>query len=151
MDTASPLPIGSAAPPADVGPAAPGQFEALWSVYADRPAIARILGEFVGRLPGTVQAMEKAVEGRHTEDLARLAHQMKGTAGSYGYPWLTIAAGALEKAVNAGQWTEAADEMRRVATLAAAVVRGGISPPPANLTDPAGPRSSAGSSAGLKS
>jgi HPt (histidine-containing phosphotransfer) domain-containing protein len=137
MDTTSPLPTGSVSPQELACSAVAEEHEVLWSVYADRPAIARILGEFVGRLPGTVQAMEKAVEGRHTEELARLAHQMKGTAGSYGYPWLTIAAAALETAVKAGQWTEAADEVRRVAKLAAAVTRGGNSPPPANLTDPA--------------
>lgn len=98
--------------------------EILVSEYADRPAIARILGTFVQRLTERAAAMQSALEREDCEELKRLAHQLKGAAGSYGYPSLSVAAKDLQEQVEQGQWRQAADTMCRIASLAKAVHRG---------------------------
>jgi PAS domain S-box-containing protein len=101
-----------------------GNEEVLYSQYADRPVIARMLGEFVGRLDERVCAMQAALGASQTEDLRRLAHQLKGTAGSYGYPSLTAAAKALEDDAKMGRLEFAAKEMECIVKLSRAVIKG---------------------------
>jgi CheY-like chemotaxis protein len=82
------------------GPEAPGAKAAetppLVSVFADDPDMAAIVTRFVGGLPDRVAAMRaEATAGNHPA-LRRLAHQLKGAAGGYGFPAITAAAAALE-------------------------------------------------------
>lgn len=48
-----------------------------------------------------VPNMHKVFDVGDYDGLRRLAHQMKGTGGSYGYPMLTEAAKVLEEAAKA--------------------------------------------------
>lgn len=64
---------------------------------------------FLQRLPETIQNMDHAQQGCDWTALARYAHQIKGTAGSFGYPDLTDQAAALEKCLKAGDIESAAD------------------------------------------
>ena len=107
-----------------------GEPQVLYSEYADRPVIARLLGEFVTRLEGRVQGMQAAIQNFNQEELQRLAHQLKGAAGSYGYPSLSVAAKALEDEMRQGHWEQVATTVAYIATLSQAVVRGWSSPPP---------------------
>ncbi|MCK4275247.1 MAG: Hpt domain-containing protein [Phycisphaerae bacterium] len=52
-------------------------------------------------LPDTVSAMREAIANNHHEKLQRLAHQLKGAGGGYGYPSLTETAEVLEDAARA--------------------------------------------------
>ena len=66
------------------------------------PGIERALG-----IDPTVPAVPKAqptpeLAEQTLDDLARLAHQLKGAAGGYGFPRITDAAGRLESCVKAG-------------------------------------------------
>ena len=45
-----------------------------------------ILLKFLSGLPERMKAIETARVGGHDEDLLTLVHQLKGSAGSYGFP-----------------------------------------------------------------
>jgi len=74
------------APPGRGGPAADGDPELL--------ALVRL---FVDDLENDVRKLTEALEAGDTKRLAFLAHQLKGSAGSYGFPELTRQAAALEQ------------------------------------------------------
>jgi len=94
------------------------------SEFADDPEMAPILEGFVGRLAGQVEAMREAhAEGRH-EELQRLAHKLKGAAGSYGYPSLTQACRVLEDAAKARRVDEARRDIDDVAAVIQAIQNG---------------------------
>jgi CheY-like chemotaxis protein/HPt (histidine-containing phosphotransfer) domain-containing protein len=111
-----------------------GKEDVLYSQYADRPVIAGILSEFISRLDGRIRAMEAALLDSQADELQHLAHQLKGTAGSYGYPALSTAAKALEDHVQLGCLESAAMDIEHIAALSRAVAKGwkGL-PDPANL------------------
>lgn len=115
----------------------PADSEPLRSQYADRPVIARLLGEFVGRLDGRVQAMETALAASQTEELRRLAHQLKGAAGSYGYPSLSAAARTLEDEARQGRLGPAGVALRCVVSLCRAVEMGWTPAPNPEAGEPA--------------
>jgi len=98
--------------------------EAPVSQFADDPDIAAILGPFVAGLDAQVRAMHEALAGHRHQDLRRVAHQMKGAGGSYGYPALTDAAKALEDAAKNEDPAGAATALERLAALCQAIQRG---------------------------
>lgn len=54
------------------------------TVSADRARLAEILHNFAGRLPGTLDRMERAAATGDTRNLARLAHGLKGSSATLG-------------------------------------------------------------------
>jgi signal transduction histidine kinase/CheY-like chemotaxis protein/HPt (histidine-containing phosphotransfer) domain-containing protein len=62
----------------------------------DDPEFREIVEEFVARLHVQLAAMRQALEGEHFEELGRLAHWLKGSGGTAGFPALTTAARSLE-------------------------------------------------------
>ena len=73
----------------------------LISELAGDPDLGEIVQAFVESAPARLRAIETAAaQGDHAL-LARLAHQLKGTGASYGYPQLTQVARALEDAATA--------------------------------------------------
>ena len=74
----------------------------LVSELADDPDMIELIQAFVGDLPGRLAAVEKTLAEQTLEDLARLAHQLKGAAGGYGFPQISDAASRLESSVKAG-------------------------------------------------
>jgi len=61
-----------------------GEFEAL-------------LQRFVGGLPDRLRQLDAALEQPNWEDVARLSHQIRGAAGSYGYPSIAEEAWKIEQ------------------------------------------------------
>ena len=74
---------------------------AMRDAFCADPDMADVIEEFVARLPGTMTAMAESLERSGHEDLRRLAHQLKGAGGGYGYPLLTEQARKLEDATKA--------------------------------------------------
>ncbi len=70
--------------------------ESISSAFQDDPDLAEIIVEFVQKLAARVDGMRQALANGDWESLRRLAHQMKGAGGSYGYPMLTEEARELE-------------------------------------------------------
>ena len=98
--------------------------EMLVSEFADDPEIAEILGGFVDRLGGQLDAMRQAREDGQWEELQRLAHKLKGAGGCYGYPTMTEVCGALEAVAKAGDLAAASDTLDKAIALGQAIQNG---------------------------
>ncbi len=68
-----------------------------------------LLEQFVAELPERAQAIRRALEQSDFETLLRLAHQLKGSAGGYGFPTITDAARQLEEAARTTRELSAID------------------------------------------
>lgn len=68
------------------------------SELAGREEMRLLLEEFVRALPGKAAALARMVQNDNFTELARLAHQLRGSAGGYGFPIITRAAARLEEA-----------------------------------------------------
>jgi len=88
-----------AAGAAGAGPAEPP----LVSHLAGSEGLEDLLREFVEGLPERVAGMERDLLASDLKSLAARSHQLKGTAGAYGFPVLTEAARELETALKAGR------------------------------------------------
>ena len=75
--------------------------EELASELAGDEDMAEILASFVGELPARVSKLRASLDGGDRDALRRLAHQLKGAAGGYGFPRITEAAGKVEAAIDA--------------------------------------------------
>ena len=96
----------------------------LQSEYADDPDIADLLQEFVSCLDDRAEALSKALNAGEFEELSRLAHQLRGAAGSYGYPSLSEAATTLEDDARNRRRETATASLAQVALLCRAAVHG---------------------------
>jgi CheY-like chemotaxis protein/HPt (histidine-containing phosphotransfer) domain-containing protein len=96
---------GPATAPAEGPPAlaTPGSDSpcGIESAYADDPDMVEVIDGFVAALPERIGALLDSFAGGDYETLERLAHQLKGAGGSYGYPLLTQQARKLEQAARA--------------------------------------------------
>lgn len=77
------------------------QANPIYSTMSDDPDMADLLVEFVGNLSARVQAIENAVAASDLAELTRLAHQLKGAGGGYGFDVLGTSAASLEQASKA--------------------------------------------------
>jgi HPt (histidine-containing phosphotransfer) domain-containing protein len=68
----------------------------LVSNLAGDPDLADLLEEFISELPARAGAIEQARAAGDFDTLIRLGHQLKGSAGAYGFPSITEAAANLE-------------------------------------------------------
>ena len=71
----------------------------LISEFAHDEAFRELIEEFVGSLPSRTETMQRAMAETDYETVGRLAHQLKGAGGGYGFPEITDACRALELAV----------------------------------------------------
>jgi len=101
-----------------------GEGEIIVSQFAGEPEMAEILEAFVQRLAGQVAAMREALDVGKYEYLQRLAHSLKGSGGSYGYPSLTEASRALEQAARAKEIGAARTALDTVAATCEAIQEG---------------------------
>ena len=73
---------------------------------------------FVGELPDKVAAIEKAVGEQDLATLATLTHQLKGSAGGYGFPSISDSAMGIEKGAKASEELETLEpQIRALADL----------------------------------
>lgn len=68
----------------------------LRSEFRDDPDMVELVGMFLDELGPRVESMRGAWEAGDAEGLKRIAHQIKGAAGGYGYPSISRAAQRLE-------------------------------------------------------
>ena len=74
-----------------------------YSVLGDDPDLSDIVALFVEEMPLRVRHLRGHFRCANWEELGRLAHQLKGAAGSYGFDQLTPFAARLEKTVRSGE------------------------------------------------
>jgi len=75
---------------------------ALVSECGDDPDLREIVGFFVDDLARRADAIETALATRDLARLRILAHQLRGSAGGYGFPTIGYAAAELERRVTDG-------------------------------------------------
>ncbi len=80
---------------------AAGSSEPLRSAFADDPEMAELIADFLQEIPGRLEAIEEAIGQGDHERVAAIAHQLKGAGGGYGFPPISDAAAALERAARA--------------------------------------------------
>ncbi|MBN2295442.1 MAG: Hpt domain-containing protein [Pirellulales bacterium] len=68
--------------------------------------VERILNKFQQRMPEELEELEKALELSDTEQIARIAHRVKGTSASVSASTLQQAATEIEDLSRAGRITE---------------------------------------------
>lgn len=70
----------------------------LHSQFANDPDMRELVDLFVGELPARMRAMEEANLSHDVALVKRLAHQLRGSAGGYGFPAIGQCAGRVEEA-----------------------------------------------------
>jgi len=98
--------------------------ETIRSEFAADPDMAEVIDEFIACLPGTLEAMSESLANNGHQELQRLAHQLKGAGGGYGYPLLTEQARKLEDAAKAGDPEAARLALNELQALFRAVIAG---------------------------
>jgi HPt (histidine-containing phosphotransfer) domain-containing protein len=73
--------------------------EVLYSTLADDPDLAEIIELFVQEMPERIARLLDRYRKSDREGLRRVAHQLKGAAGSYGFAPISPAAARLEGAI----------------------------------------------------
>ncbi|MDM8006329.1 MAG: Hpt domain-containing protein [Phycisphaerae bacterium] len=73
----------------------------IFSSLSDNPVMMESLEGFVGNLQHRVQAIEHAVALNDPAELVRLAHQLKGASGGFGFETIGEMAAALEQSAKA--------------------------------------------------
>lgn len=71
----------------------------IYSRLASDPDLADIVEMFVDEIPGRLDKMMRLLDEGDMEELRRSAHQIKGSAGSYGFEPLSPVAHRVEDAV----------------------------------------------------
>jgi histidine phosphotransfer protein HptB len=71
----------------------------IYSKLAVDPDLGELVEMFVQEMPDRLNALEAQACNRNWEELTRTAHQLKGAAGGYGFPLLTLYASRLENAL----------------------------------------------------
>lgn len=73
------------------------------SVFAHDTAIQATFPIFIKHLHQACESLQSAISSERWEDVKKVAHKAKGSAGSYGYPALVEVAKSLEDEANHGQ------------------------------------------------
>jgi len=73
----------------------------LVSSLSNDPDMLDLVEEFVQMLPERVHAIEDAIAANDLSTLMRLAHQLKGASGGYGFDTIGQAAATLEHSARA--------------------------------------------------
>ncbi len=79
----------------------PAQDPSSSSLNPAIPEDAELIDFFVENLPERIITLRKAISEEDMESITRLAHQLKGSAPSYGFPQIGNAAPSLEQSVHA--------------------------------------------------
>ena len=76
----------------------------IYSVLASDPDLREVIRLFVEEMQERMRVFENELAAERWSELCRVAHQLKGTAGSHGFAELSRVAAALELTIqsNAG-------------------------------------------------
>ena len=83
-----------------------GSVDPIVSEFADDEDMMDLIEWFASDLKKDISRVEQAFEEGDTENLKMITHQLKGSAGSYGFPTITQQAERLESCVRSGSSRE---------------------------------------------
>jgi PAS domain S-box-containing protein len=92
------------------------------SRLASHPRLGRVVRNFGRSLPLKLQEMRAALDARRFEDLAALAHWLKGAGGTVGFDDFFEPARKLEEHAKAGRLPELEQELRTLQSLSERMV-----------------------------
>lgn len=72
----------------------------LYSNLSGDPDMAELLSVFAAGVSASVRALEAHIAAGDWPAAGRIAHQLKGSGGGYGFPLITTHAATLEEAVH---------------------------------------------------
>ncbi len=101
-----------------------GSVEGVESDFADDPDLAEVIEDFVSGLDSQLKEMRAALNNSCFDELKRMAHQLKGAGGSYGYQGITEASRGLEDAAKAQDHEASKLALSELGKICGAVVRG---------------------------
>jgi CheY-like chemotaxis protein/HPt (histidine-containing phosphotransfer) domain-containing protein len=123
LETLSAAKLSAAPPPPATRSAPPPRGEALVSeLPTDDPDFRAVVEEFVTRLHERLSAMRRGLAAGDLASLAQLAHWLKGTGGTAGFPAFTEPAGQLERVSRQGDSVQAAELIGQLERIAARIV-----------------------------
>jgi HPt (histidine-containing phosphotransfer) domain-containing protein len=96
--------------------------EPIVSRLADHPRLSRVVRTFGRTLPGKLAAMRVALDSGRLDDLADLAHWLKGAGGTVGFDVFFEPAREFERLARAGDAAELERVMRQIQALARRIV-----------------------------
>jgi signal transduction histidine kinase len=73
----------------------------IFSTMSRHPKMTKIIAEYVEGLPDEIQKMQDFRDHDDMKSLRRVAHQLRGTGGGYGFGEITGLAANVENAINA--------------------------------------------------
>ena len=100
----------------------PADGEPIVSRLADHPRLSRVVRTFGHTLPGKLAAMQSALDDGRLNDLADLAHWLKGAGGTVGFDVFFEPAREFERLARAGEPAELERVMRQIQALARRIV-----------------------------
>jgi PAS domain S-box-containing protein len=78
------------------------------SDFSSDPAMAKLVAEYASQFEGTALGIREAFETQDAQAISKIAHRLRGTALSYGFPAIGEAAARCEDSIRAGcPWPEA--------------------------------------------
>lgn len=96
----------------------PNMSSPIKSLFADDEVFAEILPAFVQNLPQYIERLRVAICAGDVASAAKVCHDLKGTAGGYGYPQIGSLAQVLEDEVKGGfDIPKASIQLDEIATL----------------------------------
>ncbi len=81
----------------------------IYSEFGGDEDLGELVEMYVDEMPGRIQAMVETLAAKDWEGLARLAHQLKGASGSYGFMPISQVAAQLENALKKNSEPEEID------------------------------------------
>jgi PAS domain S-box-containing protein len=91
------------------------------SLPMTNPKIRELVNQFITRLDEQLDSMDQAFHDRDFEELANLAHWLKGSGGSIGFHEFTEPAKELEDAARDGKFHGVSDQLRGLRQIAARI------------------------------
>lgn len=70
------------------------------SEFANDPDMKEIVEMYVVEMPERIGKLTELWQGQQLDELKRIAHQLKGASGGYGFPTVGTAAGKVEATIN---------------------------------------------------
>lgn len=102
--------------------------EAIYSTFGDDPDLGELVDMFVDEMSHRVESFLKSFLEEDWEGLRRMAHQLKGAAGSYGFDQITSLAGQLEEVLRSnGSEEDIAESLDNLLSLCRRI-RPGVAP-----------------------
>jgi len=71
----------------------------IFSALASDPDLRELVEMYVDEMSERITMLQELLAASDWEELRRMAHQMKGAAGSYGFEAITPVAGAVEDSI----------------------------------------------------